>query len=66
MRLMHQLRVQRCEICQAPFLFESSLEDHKNQEHANKKEGLSVSVTDKRMELKPKTKRKRKSNPVAK
>jgi len=34
--LMHQLRVFRCDICQAPFLFESSLEDHKNVDHAPK------------------------------
>jgi hypothetical protein len=33
--LMHQLKVLRCNICHTPFLFESSLEDHK-RDHAPK------------------------------
>ena len=41
---MHQLRVLRCDVCQVPFLFESSLEDHKNREHAPRKENNSAFV----------------------
>ncbi len=34
---MHQLKVLRCDVCQAPFLFENNLEDHKKV-HAPPKE----------------------------
>lgn len=51
---MHQLRVFRCDICQAPFLFESSLEDHK-KDHAPKNDYVLVRVRD---EAKPRPQKK--------
>jgi hypothetical protein len=34
--LMRQIKVFRCEICQAPFLFENNLQDHVIAAHAPK------------------------------
>jgi hypothetical protein len=55
---MHQLRVFRCDICHAPFLFESSLEDHR-KEHAPRKENDHAFVMASRSRAKPRLQKKK-------
>jgi len=64
---MHQLRVLRCDVCQAPFLFESSLEDHKKRDHELVKDNR-ISHVEKVVDTtsKGKEKRRRRSRTKAK
>jgi hypothetical protein len=59
--LMHQLKVFKCDICHAPFLFENNLEDHKREHEPATPFRLAGSSIDKKRSKGAKAKRKQKA-----